>query len=150
MQTAIGFCSGSLTRRWPVKEDLKFDKFKTPAVLSGSLEQSADLAVLIAEANASVAATVHQEDYEPGRTLHSVYSSKCSQLQEKNDVLPVGCSLQDLAEPLPCLLPISSWQCTHPGQVWHPKAKSPVSNCFPRALVTLICNLACFLHCGSG
>jgi hypothetical protein len=58
--------------------------------------------------------------------------------------------LQDLAEPLPCLLPISSWQCTHPGQVWHPKAKSPVSNCFPRALVTLICNLACFLHCGSG
>ena len=121
--------AGLSGRTWSLTNS-KHQNTKTP-VLSGSLNfpDALDLPVLIAEANASVAATVHQEDYEPGRTLQSVYSSKCSQLQEKqHHVLAVKCSLQDLAEPLPCLLPISSWQCTHPAQVWHPrKAESPQS-----------------------
>ena len=90
MQTAVSFCPGSLTRRWPVREDLKFDKFKTPAVLSGSMLQSADLPVqrqMLQWLQLCTKKTMSLAECCTASTV--IYSSKCSQFQKKiDDVLP--------------------------------------------------------------
>ena len=89
MQTAVSFCPGSLTRRWPVREDLKFDKFKTPADLSGSMLQSADLPVQRQMLQWLQLCTKKTMSLAERCTATVIYSSKCSQFQKKiDDVLP--------------------------------------------------------------